>query len=72
MNRSIVGKKCTIITKTGQRHDYTHITYLDIVNDSIGISGETDDVDGTRINVNDVHKVEGLHLMIFEFYKPRL
>ena len=72
MPSEILGRRLTIITKSGLRHDYTHITYLEACGEFIEVWGETDDVAGGRVNAKDIHKIEDLEIMVLDFYKPRV
>lgn len=70
MSNPIIGKRLTIITKSGRRIDYTHITLLSTTTGSLIVHGETDGAGGMRVNAIDAHKLDGLHVVIFEPYIP--
>lgn len=71
MPNPIIGRRLTVLTKNGDRHDFTHIIEFRIGTEAILIKGETDDVDGMRINVSNFYLHENLHLIIFEPYKAK-
>ena len=66
----ILARKLMLISKSGRKIEYTHVTNILAVGNVLHVHGETDDSDDTRINVHDDHKIDGLHIGIIEFYKP--
>lgn len=66
----ILARKLTIITKSGRKIEYTHVTNVLAVGNVLHIRGETGDEFDMRLNVDDDHKIDGLHIGIIEFYKP--
>ncbi len=71
LRNPIIAKRVTVLSKTGGLRTYTHVTLIQAENNALQIAGEADE-GGVRANVGDTHKTEGLHVMIVEFYKPRL
>ena len=66
----ILARKLIIINKEGDKIDYTHVTEVRAQNNVLIVKGETDDVDGMRINVVNYLNIDELHVGIIEFYKP--
>ena len=66
----ILARKLTIINKSGDKIDYTHVTEIRAKNNILIIKGETNDVDDNRTNVVNHFFIDNLHIGIIEFYKP--
>lgn len=66
----ILARHLIVITKSGRKVDYTHVTLIEAKENTLRIIGETDGNHGMRINMEDYHRIEGIEVMIVEFYKP--
>lgn len=73
---NIIARVLTVIQKNGNVLKYTHVTDFGTYNDAVTgqptyyISGETEDVDGSRCKVVEHHPIADLTLSIAEFYIP--
>ena len=68
----IIAKKLIVLHKNGHKDEYTHVTKIETTHKKLFIEGETDDSFKMRHNVMDINKIDDLHIMIVEFYIPKI
>ena len=71
MTNKILAKKLVIITESGRKIEYTHVTLIDAEGKILIVHGETNDSYGMRCNVRDNHNIEGLLVTWIEWHVPK-
>lgn len=67
----IIAKKLIVIQSNGKKIEYTHVTQIYAMGVHLTITGETDDVDGSRIVVTEKYIIDMLVLTHIEWYAPK-
>lgn len=68
----IIAKRLVIRLINGSKFEYTHVTQVTAFGRFLTVSGECDDVDGSRFNASDKHDISQLDHTEIDWYIPEV